>query len=858
MSKDFGPVSGYLEPDNKSLEQVTWRTGRPPLDKEFNLAGELFLKHLYRSGQICSGFLFSRDYFSPDVFPVGTGYIDEPGNFRNEKTFGGGTTANTFYFGPGQVAHVADMLVNLQEKNEEWLTITLPAAPTGVGAKRWDLVFIEVWRAPLTGTAATDTTNGHRDANGKIFYNGWVDSPTADNFVDDVLDGGVGAETSRRVQIQWRIRIVEDVDMYSYPDGLDDTGNVLAQGPDSSPSAIAFTSSNVDGDPGLWVSSGHNTTTHTVDGNIYAIPLCAVARRNQTTWAQDTNQNGGSGTSPTGFAHDDVVEQDILDLRKTVSADWDMEAMLKRNFAWLLDNKLKTDFEDHNLGGGGRGTYIRAIDEVGPVDTPGATLIGEADAFRKHFSDAVTGNEVFQEITLGDRTVAITGGIWGAGDTFDIGLPVASDGLFERIEVMGTLSGYSSVDFSVTGLNTKTLTVVLSPDFDTNIPVGSRTGGTLFVKVGVMFPGDAGLSRTPHLYQEGIGTSGDITTLTAGDGLVYENVVPGGMVSTTMDPDSLFYKPSRTACLVVQFTYTDLAITSRTTGETHLPHQIRTVTGIYDGVADPGKSTNLYLGIGTEDNIILHTAVPAAHRAMIVDYISKEPLPAVSQCSLYYQSPAQQSLNVGAGGLNVADVNLHMLYAPDWLYTTTAGSGGHNAGYPYVSPASQFPSSNASMNAGDHLLNFDQALSVDDFGTDGGLIRLPVNVPLAHVPFLAFTSVGTDGEGRSYYSELRGSAYDDVVLGSPVIYQPSVHAKSLQGDKPHRVLYPCIAVCVEDTLVGKRGTLLLMVFTRTSNDEQNAVAFDLAGGGDSCVALYRLKGNPIVSPRKYQIGLGLL
>ena len=852
MSKDFGPVSGYLDPDNKSLEQVTWRTGRPPLDKEFNLAGELFLRHLYRSGQICSGFLFSKDYFSPDVFPVGSSYIEEPGNFRNE--IGAGTVADTLFFGPGQVAHVADMLVNLQEKDEEWLTITLPAAPTGVGVKRWDFVFIEVWRAPLTGDAATDTANGHRDANGKIFYNGWVDSPTGDNFVDDVLDTGVGVETSRRVQIQWRIRTVADVDLNSSPDGMDDTTKVFAQGPAASPSAVPYASQAAAGDPGLWISSGHNTTTVAVDGNIYAIPLCAVARRNQETWAQDTNRNGGTGTSPTGFGHDLIVEEDILDLRKTVSDNWDLEAMLKRNFAWLMDGKLKTYFEDHNLGGGERGTYHRTIDEVGPVDTPGATLIGEADGYMKHFSDAVTGNFAYETVLLGDRTVAGDPGFFQAGDQFQIALPVASDGLIAGVEEMGTYSGYGTTGFTVTGLNSKTLTITLTSLFDT-IPIGARSA-SIFLKIYVIYPGENGLSRTPHAYQEGVGVFGDVTTLSTDSSLVYESVPPTDMVTTTMDPDSMFFKPSRTATLVVQFDYDDALVTSRTTTTTVMPNDVRTVDGIYDAVADPGKTTNLYLSHG--DNVITHSAVASAHRVMIVDYISKEPMHASAQVSLYYRSAAQQTLNLSAGGLDVSEAKLHMLYAPDWLYTMTCGSGGHNAGYPYVAPAAAFPSSNPSMAAGDHQLNFDQVTSVDDFGTESGLIRLPVNVPLAYVPYFNFTDRGSDGEGRHYYETADSTSYDDEVLGAPVIYQPSVHAKGLQGDRAHRVVYPTIAMCLEDSNLGKRGTLLLLVFTRTSDDEQNAVGFTLAAGGDSCVALYRLKGNPIVSPRKYQIGLNLL
>jgi hypothetical protein len=162
------------------------------------------------------------------------------------------------------------------------------------------------------------------------------------------------------------------------------------------------------------------------------------------------------------------------------------------------------------------------------------------------------------------------------------------------------------------------------------------------------------------------------------------------------------------------------------------------------------------------------------------------------------------------------------------------------------------------MSAGDHLLDLNQPLNVDDFGTDAQLIKLPVYVEMAHIPFFRFGTVGVDSEARHYYNDVQSTPYDDEVDGTPVTYQPSVASKKIQGNYPHRVMYPCIGLCVEDSKIGKRGTLVMMVFTRTSEDDQNAVVFDSTAGGDSCVAIYRLKGNPVVSPRKYQLGLTLV
>ena len=979
MSKDFGPVEGYLDPANKSWEQATWRTGRPPLDKEFNLAGELFLRRMFRELELPSGFLMTRDYYSPDIFPKSNlgDYVDEPGSFRASLP-SASPVANTFYFGPGQVAHVANMPVYLRNKTDEWLPITLNAAPTGVAVKRFDLVFIEVWRAGLSGDPTTDTANGVRDASEKIFYNGWADSPVADNFTDDIFDATAGQETSRRVQIQWRIRVVDDIDLDAFPDGIGDTSLVFAQGPSSSPTTVIFsnagspsvaatgvltltglplntettvigsktytwqdTLTNVDGnvkiagtasdsldnliaaidlgagsgtlyaaattdpgevdaaagtgdtmditatvagvagnsltstetltngswgdttllggidqlptDPNLFVSIGHSNT---VDGKIYAIPLCAVARRNQETWAKDSNQNGGTGVRPIDTAtHDSIEEQDIIDLRTGISRNWDYDELLRKNMSWLLDGKLKTYWGDHGLGGGERGTYFTQADEVGPVDTAGATKIDEFDGFKKQFSDAIVANEAYVQVELSDRTFSTSGTEWRAGDTFDIALPGVSEGIIDRVLEIALFSGSEVLasHFVITGMNTQTVTVEFVAPFESDIIVGQRTNVDLFVKIGLSWPGGRGLSRDPLLYQQDVEVGSVLGTLETGDNFVYESGIPTGL--TSLDPGSNYYRPSRTATLLANFTYTSFGIDSRSTTTTVLPNNISSVVGIFDEVADPGKTTDLFVSF--TGNVITHDAVPATNRSMLVDYISIEPIPTDEQVTMYYQAAAPQTVNVSATGLNVTDVKLHIVHAPHYLYTITAGSGSHQPGFPYISPGSAIPISAGGF-SGEHDFDLNQAVSVDDFGTTAQFIQLPVNVPLAYIPFFDFTDVGTDGEGRYFYNNVSNTAYDDEVSGSPVAYEPAVFAKLLQAAHAHKVAYPCIAMCIEDTALGRRGTLLLLVFTRTSDDAQNAVIFETGAGGSSCVAVYRMKGNPTLSPRKRQLGHPLI
>ena len=857
MSKNFGPVSGYLDPANKSWEQVTWRTGRPPLEREFNLEGELVQRLSSQVDDIVSGFIFDRGYFSPDLFPKNNSgnYVVEPGNFRNTTPAAPALVANRFYFGPGQIAHVAGNKVTLRSATDDWLAIDLPTAPIGVGTKRFDLVFLEVWRALISGDNTVTPT--HRDINWKIFYNGWVESPTADNFADDLFDGGVGVETSKRVQIQWRIRVVSGVDLQTYPDGIDDVTKVFAQGPEAAPTPNTFTSHGSVGDSGLWVSSGH---TNTVDGKVRAIPICAVARRNRTAYDKDTNQNGslalgGPADSgrPDNGRYDVILEKDIIDLRKAASP-MSPQQLLEKNFGWLLDGKLKTGWEDSQLGGGQRGTQFTNADEIGPVDTPGANLIGDFDGVQKQWSDAPAVTEHIISYALGDRTLAGNPGFWQEGDEFEVALPIGSTGIIDNIITIATTSGYSVLPYVALNVNTATVTIKLAAGFNGAIRLGARTGSNLFVRFSATYAPAQGLTRDPLAYKAPIVTGAAVDVLNGGDNLVIESGPVAGMAA--MSADSSLYRPSRTATLIGAFTHANYNITSRTATTTYVPFFIETVTGIYDAVADPGKTTNLYTSHNGETGLITHGVVPAGHRSMIIDFTSKDPLPNGTQVTIYYETAAQQALNGTVAGYNVPLVRVHVLQAGPYLYAVSGGSGVNQPAYPYVRPGSLVPASDPAF-PGEEYFDYAQTLSVTGFSTSSQMIQLPVNVPLATVPFLCFGTPDVDLENRGYYSTSEATVYDDDFGGGATPYLPSAFASLLQQNAPHKVLYPCVGMLVEDTALGKRGTLVLLVFTRTSTDAQNAVVFT-AGGGDSCVAIYRLKGNPTLSSRKLQLGLNLV
>ena len=182
--------------------------------------------------------------------------------------------------------------------------------PPPTADERIDFVFLEVWRTlvapnPSTLNKPTATTIWKY---GNVEYAGT-------NEPDDLEDPAIGFETTERVQLQYRIRVFgvgeglgATTDLYTYPDGLNDP-NILGQGAAAAPVA-GYTYTNMRdalGDPSLWRAgagdAASRTDLGTVDGHTYAIPICAVFRRNTNPFTAvvtvgNPNENGGAERTP--------------------------------------------------------------------------------------------------------------------------------------------------------------------------------------------------------------------------------------------------------------------------------------------------------------------------------------------------------------------------------------------------------------------------------------------------------------------------------------------------------------------------------------------------------------------------------
>ena len=310
MALDYGTgVSRTLSPTDRAWASVIWQKGKPPLDAELNLmsAVELERQRQYVAGVMPSGFLMDPTRASHE--------------FQFNKLW-----VNHFRFGVPRNAQYA--LDGNETQPVVWANVNgwiIPVAGTDIDTVadvynviklypgpgtdgRIDLVFLEAWATlvqpnPSTLNKPTASTIWKF---GNVKHGGT-------NITDDLEDPVVGFETSKRVQVQYRIRLYGSgsgggagVNLAVHPDGIEDP-NILGQGAASAVVAgMQWSNMREDlGDPSLWRAGDGNPNNGlgTIDGYTYAIPIAAVFRRNNQTYlsvaaAGNATQNGATSRSP--------------------------------------------------------------------------------------------------------------------------------------------------------------------------------------------------------------------------------------------------------------------------------------------------------------------------------------------------------------------------------------------------------------------------------------------------------------------------------------------------------------------------------------------------------------------------------
>lgn len=861
--KNYGTgVSGYRDAEGRAWETTVYQASKPVLDAELNLIqdSEQEAEVRLRRKSLPSGWI-AEDFLTNSDSTIGI--------------FTGSAVANELRIPQDLRAHVNGWMIRVGHTDADGAGLNildLGASPSGAGSKRTDLVILEVWRRLLSATPSTDG----KSQTGLIWWYGNVKIHANDdltlNFADDIEDVLVGSETTKRVQIQYRLRVIQGVDLFAYPYGIDDpavlcnTVPASAAAPDGVPTVYNYTNQSSAGDPGLWRAGDGNPANGigAVDGYMYAVPLMAVFRRNDTAFDRLNNHNGGVASPgpsdrPDGLFYDIIDEADIEDLRFGVNpTGWDYQEVLQKNFHWLLDNNIRAEITSTVNGGGVQGNTHLWADEIGvsnanggapPLtgDTTGAEFIGEFDAARRRFSDRVTHEAIWVELPP-------PGATWTGTDTVIINptsLPIHPYAAFNwaaytpsgtRIVDIVSMwwddpAGQAAWDHGLVGsqqtdVDISNLGVVpmgsVTLQF-TKIPTGMvGTSNSLYVLLEVAYPAGVGLTKTPS---DDFGASS------------FSINNPGQLPGSS----PIFYSTDFATNIYptwreVEITYATLSHTFTVEGGNtlymppntiYMPERVLNISSITVNAApDPGPWTI------SGDGYTITGATFSPGDTLAITYTSIRPYPQNDeQITVYYYARAPQTLR---DATLPASISVLPRYIPPSLWTLICGSGSQDEAFPfphqYVQQPGVYPSSGGFYN-GDHEMVGGNEIVLNDWNADVGFIQLPTFVGYVPNPQEAvFERLGgdIDSEGRSFYKEVPGGAY-----------LPSAFAQNFKAKKRHRTLLPMIVELSADSTIGRKGQLFLAVIgTWHPLSEQNFIAFDpTLGDNYTSMSLYRLKGN---------------
>ena len=295
MSEDWGNgVSRTLSAINRQFSSIVWQASRPPLDSEQNLASQIDVERMRQviRSQMPSGFLM-------DPTRAPTDFVFHP-NWANRFRVGAPAPDETQ---PVIVANVNGWVIPLVGTGspDGDLSNVVDLMPPPDTDQRIDFVFLEVWQARVNSNPSVINKPSASTLYpfGNVLFGGT-------NLTDDLEDGTMGHETTARIQVQYRLRVAggggNTVALNTHPDGLGDSF-IFGQGTNTTPQAGlgAFVNMRTElGDPSLWRAGDGNAANPygTVDGFVYAIPICAIFRRGSNDY---TAIAGGNPTHNGAF-----------------------------------------------------------------------------------------------------------------------------------------------------------------------------------------------------------------------------------------------------------------------------------------------------------------------------------------------------------------------------------------------------------------------------------------------------------------------------------------------------------------------------------------------------------------------------
>ena len=472
MSDNFGPRQPrVLDVENRSLDNVIFQHRTPPLSSEWNLINQIsnvkvqdIVKSTLPSGWMKVG----------DVKEEGTDI--ESGQILTSSSFSANTVKLTSNDDNVAVVNGWPILVQASSSPDDDNIITLP----NPGSQVYDFVFLEVWRK-LVGYDDPLYPYGNVNVN-----------PYTNN---EILFPPIGDETTKRVQIQYRIRVQSiattlsaESDVFGDTDIFPIGGRTTGQYQFSS---FAFRKAGSI-DAGLYLSGDGSETSqeelNTIDGYVYAIPIALAYRRTKTSVIFNASQMTFCFTNKAGVSEgyvtdrpdaklaDVIYKDDIMDLRhKIITSGKDMEDIVNRSVSRLIAGELTTvlkqGFDRDGLSSSavsGASTLMKVerINSTGGDNIPNiGTGSGTASTtFKRRVMSAA---EIMHSYNI--LEVHRPGATWSDGDSIDI----ASTYTFPDGELISIDGLYSPTLGKVTGVTAAGVSTINIADSGSNSIVGT-------------------------------------------------------------------------------------------------------------------------------------------------------------------------------------------------------------------------------------------------------------------------------------------------------------------------------------------------------------------------------------------------
>lgn len=385
-------VSRVLPAEDRSYTGVIFQPLRPPLDSEWNLVQSIGTENLQKlvgaittSGFVVKGPIRGRPSDGTNAWKH-TIAIPNPVVLINGKVMhiGGGTNQ----FQTNATQNIWQMLAN---GNEDVSFFILGDGPAS--GSREDLVFLEFWEEVITAESYVPKYGNTQFAGTPIS--------------NDMVDPNIGRETTKRTQFKYRFRVVEGIDFISFRFGVDHP-SVFAQGSKTTPVTGKTFVKTTDGH--FVAGDGTNTDATalgTVDGHVYALPICAIHRRNKLSYST-TNLNGGSkkieelvSDRPDGLFVDEIADHEIEDLRNAVEFSVNLPSLAEKSLRDIMDGLPK------RLSLGTSPELFSAkniqVDGIASIERPTVTdnLLRKPNGIRRSFSDNETVQRTISYVSTG-------------------------------------------------------------------------------------------------------------------------------------------------------------------------------------------------------------------------------------------------------------------------------------------------------------------------------------------------------------------------------------------------------------------------------------------------------------------------